>query len=100
MIVNSVWYKVKPGTRDELLEMAKTAVEETRKEKGNIKYVQFPSPENDTDMFVYEEWETIEDLMAHSQAPHHLAFAEKRKPLLIEGSYTFTIYEAKVLKQG
>ena len=95
VIVVAVKYTVKPGTRDEVLKLAAINVRETRKEKGCIEYTAYPSAENDQDIFVYETWETLEDIKVHSQSPHFLEFSEKRKPMLVEGSYIIKKYTAE-----
>lgn len=99
-IVVAVRYTVKPGMRDELIKIAQINVDETRKEKGNICYTHYPSMENDQDMFVYEEWERYGDLIAHSHAEHYLEFSKKRKPMLVEGSYHYTVYTAELRDEG
>ncbi|HAR50036.1 hypothetical protein ER57_13330 [Smithella sp. SCADC] len=60
MLIVECTYRCKPGTRDQLLAIVKPNVEGSRKEKGNISYTQYPSPENDVDMFVFEKWENPE----------------------------------------
>lgn len=100
MIICEVYYSVKPGLRDELVKIAAVNVRETRKEKGNIAYAHYPSMENDTDMFVYEVWESREHLDAHIHADHYLEFSRKRKPMLQEGSYLYRNYEATLVKEG
>jgi len=65
MIVVAVKYMVNEGFRNEVLEMAKEAVSETRKEKGNIEYTVYPSLENEQEIFVFEVWESMEHLQAH-----------------------------------
>ena len=96
IIICAVKHTVKPGMRDEVMKLAAINVRETRKEKGNIEYSSYPSVENDQDMFVFETWETLEDLKAHSQAPHYLTFSEKRKPMLVEGSFKVKRYTAEL----
>lgn len=98
--VVAVRYTVKPGMRDELMKIARVNVEHTRKEKGNICYTHYPSPDNDDEVFVYEEWERYGDLIAHSHAQHYLDFSEQRKPMLVEGSYYYTVYTAEVRDEG
>lgn len=51
-------------------------MEETRKEKGCIVYEFSQLIEAPHIIRVYEEWETLEDLKAHGQAPHMAAFRE------------------------
>ena len=98
VIIVAVKYTVKQGMRDEVLKLAAINVRETRKEKGNIEYTVYPSAENDQDVFVFETWETNENLKAHSQAPHYLEFCEKRKPMLVEGTFKIKKYTAQYLE--
>ena len=100
MIVISVWYTVKPGMREEVMKIAKPSIKATRKEKGNIQYAHYPSMENEQDMFCFEVWESKEDVVAHISAPHYLQFANARKPMLVEGSYRYTIYEVSSTEHG
>ena len=96
-IIVAVKYSVKPGTRDEVLKFAAVNERETRKEKGCVTYSVYPSLENDQEIFVFETWETQEDLTAHTKTPHFLEFSEKRKPLLVEGSYDVKKYKAELI---
>ena len=96
VLIVAVNYSVKPGTRDEVLKLASISVRETRKEKGCIAYSVYPSAENDQDVFVFETWESDEHLKAHSQMPHYHEFTEKRKPMLVEGSFKLKIYTAEL----
>jgi len=52
MLIIECTCRCKPGTRDQFLEIVKPNVEGSRKEKGNISYTPYPSPDNDVDMFV------------------------------------------------
>ena len=96
MVTIAVRFRLKPGKREELLKFVMDNVVNTRKEKGNISYDQYPSMENEQDMFVFECWETEDDVNRHNSAPHFLEFAMKRKPML--ESYTSTRYESKVIR--
>ncbi len=100
MIIIAVWYTVKPGMREEVMKIAKPSIEATRKEKGNVQYAHYPSMENDQDMFVFEVWESKADVEAHIRAPHYLKFANARKPMLVEGSYRYTMYEGEPIEHG
>jgi quinol monooxygenase YgiN len=99
VIIGAVKYSVKPGLRDEVMKLAKVAAEYSRKEKGSIAYAHYPSMENDQDMFVFETWESMDDVEAHLHAPHYLEFSEKRKPMLVEGSYELKMYEADLKRE-
>ncbi|MDJ0105184.1 MULTISPECIES: putative quinol monooxygenase [Rhodococcus] len=100
MIICEVYYSVKPGLRNELLEIVEANVRETRKEEGNISYTHYPSVEDDTGMFVFEVWRRAQDVEAHIRAEHYLAFSQKRKPMLQEGTYKFRTYEAAIVGEG
>lgn len=97
-IICAVKYRMKPGTRDQLMEIAKINMEKTRQEKGNLSYTHYPSMENDQDMFVFELWETREDVERHCKAPHYLEFARKRLPMM--ESYEFKTFQAELLREG
>ena len=94
MIIVRVKYSVKPGTRDTMMEAARTYMAHTWTEKGCVYYDHLPSTLNDTDIIVVEKWETKEDLVAHLQAPEFEAFRstlalyEDDVPLVLE------VYEA------
>ena len=61
---------IKPETRAELIAAAKTCIGITRKEKGCILYDLHESM-TDAARFVFvEQWETMEDLMAHGGNEH------------------------------
>ena len=61
---------IKPETRAELIAAAKTVIGITRKEKGCILYDLHESM-TDAARFVFvEQWETMEDLMAHGGNEH------------------------------
>lgn len=100
MIICEVYYEVKPGMREALIEIARVNVEKTREEHGNLVYSHYPSMENETGMFVFEVWETAEDLEAHIHAKHYLEFSHQRKPMLVEGSYRYRNYSARQVAEG
>lgn len=99
-VIITVWYSVKPGTREQCIELAKKNVEETRKEEGNLSYAHYPSVENEQDMFVMEVWESMEAVKKHMNAPHYLAFSQARKPMLVEGSFRYVIYSGEEIESG
>ncbi len=96
MLIIECTCRCKPGTRDQFLEIVKPNVEGSRKEKGNISYTPYPSPDNDVDMFVFEKWENPEVFINHSSAPHHQAFSAARRPLLEPDSFHITIWNSEV----
>lgn len=100
MIICEVYYSCKVGMRSELLDAIRDNMYATRKEEGNISYTHYLSLENDTDLFVFEVWNTLEDVERHINAKHYLEFSRIRKPLLREGSYKFRVYDANVVRDG
>jgi quinol monooxygenase YgiN len=61
---------IKPETRAELIAAAKTCIGITRKEKGCILYDLHESMTDPARFVFVEQWETMEDLMAHGGNEH------------------------------
>src|SRR4030081_805063 len=61
---------IKPETRAELIAAAKTCIGITRKEKGCILYDLHESTTDPARFVFVEQWETMEDLMAHGGNEH------------------------------
>ena len=82
--------QVKPGKRDEFLEIFKANVPAVLKEDGCIEY--FPTvdiaaglPPQQLDAYtvtIVEKWASLDALRAHLAAPHMLAYREKVKDLV------------------
>lgn len=71
------------STRNELLKM----VEPTYKEKGCIDYIFYQDKEDPSILFVYENWESKEDLDAHMNSAHFKNCFEK-----IAGLYEIEVH--------
>ncbi|MBN8982684.1 MAG: antibiotic biosynthesis monooxygenase [Rhizobiales bacterium] len=65
---------IKPETRAALIAGAKTCIDITRKEKGCILYDLHESTTDPARFVFVEQWETIEDLMAHGGNAHMKAW--------------------------
>jgi quinol monooxygenase YgiN len=61
---------IKPETRAELIAAAQTCIGITRKEKGCILYDLHESTTDPARFVFVEQWETMEDLMAHGGNEH------------------------------
>jgi len=61
---------IRPETRAELIAAAKTVIGLTRKEKGCILYDLHESTTDPARFVFVEQWETMEDLMAHGANEH------------------------------
>jgi quinol monooxygenase YgiN len=75
---------IKPGSLEALRGPAAACMAETRKEKGCISYELFASLDDPQKLVFIEQWETREDLTAHSKQPHLLAWRDASAPHLIE----------------
>ena len=62
-----------PEKRDEALEAGKPLMEPVRAWKGCLDYVWSADPLTPGRIYVFERWETTEDLAAHLEGPHYLA---------------------------
>jgi quinol monooxygenase YgiN len=74
---------LKPGSKSQLLEPARTCIAETRREKGCISYDLLASITDDDTMVFVERWETREALTAHSKRPHIAAWRDASNPHLL-----------------
>lgn len=79
--------KLKPGKKDEFLKFFKDNVPNVLAESGCLSYepcadVQCDLVQPDPDMItIVEEWETLDHLRAHLEAPHMKKYAEDVKDL-------------------
>ena len=72
MVLLTVRYCVKPGTRDLVLKLAKEMQAYARTEEGNIEYRQLPSIDNENEMIVIEKWASDEAVKAHQASVYLL----------------------------
>ncbi len=61
--------EMSPESRDQALEEAAGLMAETRAQKGCMHYVWAADPTSDRRIYVYEYWESTEDLAAHLAGP-------------------------------
>jgi len=60
------------GDREKALEETADLVVETRTQKGCLHYVWSADPTSDTRLYVFEKWESVEDLAAHLAGDYYL----------------------------
>jgi quinol monooxygenase YgiN len=77
-----------PGKEDELRRWLESVVEPTTNEVGCVNYDLHQGIEDPAAFFFYENWETAEQLDAHRQTPHMVAFADVLDDLLDESGLT------------
>ena len=63
--------------RDEALQVTAELVAETRTQKGCKHYVWSADPTSETRVYVYENWDSVEDLAAHLAGPYYMGMLEK-----------------------
>ena len=77
MIVVSGELEIRADRRDEAVELVRWMMAETAKENGCLTYRFYSDLENPALFRVFEEWESGEDLAAHSKSSHMTEFREK-----------------------
>lgn len=58
--------------------------EKSRSEEGCIRYEFFYPADNDSNMFLWEQWESREAQAAHLKTPHYADFAEIKNRYKVE----------------
>ena len=82
--------QVKEGQREAFVEIFKANVPLVAKEKGCMEYLPAidvptglaPQELNDNVVTVIEKWQSLEELFAHLEAPHMLAYRENVKDMV------------------
>lgn len=82
MVCVYAFAKVKPGCEDAFLNIAKTLVNHTRAEAGNIQY--YLGRESEQKFVFLEVWKDDEAVTAHLNMPHFAAAGKEMEPLLAE----------------
>jgi quinol monooxygenase YgiN len=93
--------RLKPGKRDEFLEVFKSNVPIVRKETGCIEYLPAvdidaglpPQAMDINTVTIIEKWESLEALSNHLAAPHMLTYRERTKGM-VEGLSIKVLQEA------
>ncbi|MEC7924703.1 MAG: putative quinol monooxygenase [Actinomycetota bacterium] len=78
---------------ESVLDACRTMMEATHAENGCIDYVFSADPLNDHTLRVFEQWESLEDLEAHFEAPHMSPFRDAMAQWNITGKsiHRFTV---------
>jgi len=82
---------IKPDQREQALELARKMIEATQKERGCLSYDFFIGLRDPNTLVLFQEWESMELLMAHYQTPHMKEFL-KELPVVINGKITTRRY--------
>jgi quinol monooxygenase YgiN len=70
---------IAPGKRDQVVEHARAAIAETKKEEGCIGYDLYENPHDPSRMVFVERWRDRDALNAHARAPHFKVWREATK---------------------
>lgn len=80
MIIVTVAGKVKAEFKQTFLDHMAELADTVRAEEGCIKYQQNITADDDTTLFLYEEWESLQALQAHLQTAHMAEHFEQARP--------------------
>jgi len=92
MLILIAKFKTKPECREQMIALAKEAIEPSLSEEGCIIYDFLQDPFSPDSFTFYEKWRSREDLDLHFEEPHFKEFAQK-SPELIEGPPSLVSYE-------
>jgi quinol monooxygenase YgiN len=70
MIIVQGYIPIRPERREEALSMARRMTAATREETGCISYEFFIGLSDPNTLMLFQEWETMEALLAHFQTEH------------------------------
>ena len=92
MIVIAGTVKIDPPKRESAKTVMKTMMDATMQEDGCITYQFLFNPWDDSEVYIFEEWESAEALSAHFQTPHMATFREAL-PNFVTSSFDIKRYE-------
>lgn len=94
-LVATVRYRVQPGTREKVMEMAAAIRAYARALPGNIEYCPVPSPYEADVVLSLEKWKSIADMQAYCASEACKAFQADRAPYLVAESMEAHVYEVQ-----
>ncbi len=96
MIIVHGTIPVKAEARDEALDLARTMAAATRVEPGCLSYDFYVGLTEPNKLMLFQEWESMEALMAHFKTEHMDAFL-RELPELLDGEITTRRYAVQVV---
>lgn len=84
MIIVSGQIRIQPGSLGVALPLIRTMEQATHAETGCIAYRFYTDPQDETILFVYEEWADATALQAHGESAHMAAFRAEWPSFLAE----------------
>lgn len=98
MIIVHGTIPVKQEVRDEALDLARTMAAATRVEPGCVSYDFYVGLTEPNKLMLFQEWESMEALMAHFKTDHMEAFL-RELPELLDGEITTRRYAVQVVPE-
>ncbi|MEL6406379.1 MAG: putative quinol monooxygenase [Chloroflexota bacterium] len=92
MIVIAGTVKIDPAKREDAKAVMKTMMDATMQEDGCITYQFLFNPWDDSEVYIFEEWESAEALDAHFQTAHMATFREAL-PNFVTSSFDIKRYD-------
>ncbi|MCZ6657313.1 MAG: putative quinol monooxygenase [Gammaproteobacteria bacterium] len=89
---------IKPDSREEALRLARRMTEATLAEIGCISYEFFVGLSDPNTLMLFQEWESMEALMAHFQSDHMDEFL-KELPAILNGEVTTRRYAVQSVEE-
>lgn len=91
MIIVHATIPIRPDCRERALELARQMTEATQSEKGCISYDFYIGLSDPNTLMLFQEWESMEALMAHFQTDHMDEFL-KELPQVVSGDVSTRRY--------
>ena len=98
MIIVHGTIPIKPGCRDEAMQLARRMTEETVKEVGCISYDFYVGLTDPDTLMLFQEWESMEALMGHFQTEHMDEFL-KELPEVVSGEVVTRRYAVQTVEE-
>ncbi|ANU13930.1 antibiotic biosynthesis monooxygenase [Planococcus halocryophilus Or1] len=97
MIIIHANLQVQPAQEQAFLEAAKTVIEGSRQEAGNISYDLKKSTDQEQHYTMVEVWKDAEAIQAHNTSEHFQAFVQKA-PTFMAAPMDLNAYSAETVK--
>jgi len=91
MIIVHGTIPIRPDARERALELARSMAEASREEHGCISYEFYVGLSDPNTLMLFQEWDSMETLMAHFQTEHMESFLQEL-PQVVAGEITTRRY--------
>jgi quinol monooxygenase YgiN len=98
MIIVHGTIPIRPERREQALELARRMTEATQAETGCVSYDFYVGLSDPNTLMLFQEWETMEALMAHFQTDHMDEFL-RELPDVVSGEITTRRYSVQTIEE-